>query len=288
MKLRQWILWKPDALARGFLLALGIGLTLAFGYIHYASGPRYEFHLFFALPILAVAWFLGFRPALGMVLLVVVVWLVADRALEDEQSSLFPLMFNSLMRLAIFLASAWMLAQMRRVLDRESRLAREDTLTGLANRRAFYEQGRVALALASRQQTPFTAVFIDLDKFKEVNDEQGHDTGDLLLLRVAEVFRRHVRAGDIVGRLGGDEFALLLPGMDDRAALAYVADLRQRLLAAMRESDWPVTFSIGVVSCHRAPDVLETLLKEADQLMYEAKDAGRDRILQRVPDDPRR
>lgn len=128
-------------------------------------------------------------------------------------------------------------------------------------------------------------MFIDLDKFKQVNDEQGHDAGDALLQRVAEIFRSHIRAGDIVGRLGGDEFALLLPGMGDRAALAYVNDLRQRLLDAMRDKGWPVTFSIGIVSCHRAPDVLETLLKEADQLMYEAKEAGRDRILQHVPNE---
>ncbi len=284
MNLRQWILWKPDALARGIMLALAIGLALTLGYVHYVSGHGYEYHVFFGLPILVVAWFLGFRPALVVVLLAVGVWFATDWAMEEDQADLFPLMFNTVMRLAIFLTGAWTLAQMRHVLDREARLAREDTLTRLANRRAFHELGHAALGPACRQETPFTAVFIDLDKFKQVNDEQGHDTGDALLCRVAEVFRAHVRAGDIVGRLGGDEFALLLPGMDDSAALAYVDDLRQRLLAAMHESGWPVTFSIGVVSYRRAPNNLETLLKEADQLMYEAKEAGRDRILQRVPD----
>jgi len=285
MNLRQWILWKPDALARGIVLTAGIGLTLALGYVHYLSGHGFEAHVFFALPILVVAWFLGFRPGLAVVLLAVGVWFAADWGLEEDQADPFPLMFNTVMRLAIFVTVAWTLAQMRQILDREARLAREDTLTGLANRRAFHEQGRAALALASRQETPFTAVFIDLDKFKQVNDEQGHDAGDALLRRVAGVFRSHVRAGDIVGRLGGDEFALLLPGMDDGAALAYVNDLRQRLLDAMREHGWPVTFSIGIVSCHRAPDGLESLLNEADRLMYAAKEAGRDRILQRVPDE---
>jgi diguanylate cyclase (GGDEF)-like protein len=285
MNLRQWMLWKPDALARRIVLTVGIGLTLVLGHVHYLSGLGFEFHVFFALPILVVAWFLGFRPALAVVLLAVGVWFAADRGLEGDQADAFPLLFNTVMRLAIFVAGAWTLAKMRQVLDREARLAREDTLTGLTNRRAFHEQGRAALALASRQEIPFTAVIIDLDKFKQVNDEQGHDTGDALLRRVAAVFRGRTRAGDIVGRLGGDEFALLLPGMDAQAALAYVNDLRQRLLDAMRDKGWPVTFSIGIVSCHRAPDVLEALLKQADQLMYAAKQAGRDRILQHVSEE---
>ncbi|MDP1611836.1 MAG: GGDEF domain-containing protein [Sulfuritalea sp.] len=285
MKFRQSILWKPSGAIWGVTLLAGIVLTLLVGWVHYLTGNAYEFHVFFALPILVVAWFLGFRPALGVVVLAVGVWFAADWGLEEDQADPFPLLFNTAMRLAIFVTGAWTLAQMRHVLDREARLAREDTLTGLANRRAFHEQGRAALALASRQETPFTAVFIDLDKFKQVNDEQGHDTGDALLRRVAEAFRSHVRAGDIVGRLGGDEFALLLPGMGEQAALAYVNDLRQRLLDAMREHGWPVTFSVGIVSCHRAPDDLESLLNEADQLMYDAKEAGRDRILQHVPDE---
>lgn len=277
--------WKPDALARGIVLTGGIGLTLALGYVHFLSGLGFEFHVFFALPILVVAWILGFGPALVVVLLAVSVWFAADRGLEGDQADPFALLFNTVMRLAIFVTGAWTLTQMRHVLDREARLAREDPLTGLANRRALIQQGRAALALASRQETPFTAVVIDIDKFKQVNDEQGHDAGDTLLRRVAEVFRSRIRAGDIVSRMGGDEFALLLPGMGEQAALAYVNDLRGCLLDAMRESGWPVTFSIGIVSCHRAPDDLESLLNEADHLMYEAKAAGRDRTLQRVPDE---
>lgn len=282
MNLGEWLLWKPDTRAGGALLAVNIGLTLLLGWSHYRTGHAYEFHVFFGLPILVVAWFLGFRSALLVVVLAVGLWFAADRTLEGDQADSFPLIFNTIMRLAIFITGAWVLVKMRHVLQREAHLAREDALTHLPNRRAFHESGGAALALACRQGSAFTAVFIDLDKFKQVNDEQGHEVGDTLLLHVADVFHAHIRAGDIVGRLGGDEFALLLPGMDNNAALAYVKDLRLRLLGAMRENGWPVTFSIGIVSHQRAPENLDALLSEADQLMYEAKENGRDRILQRV------
>lgn len=284
MNSRRWFGAGLNALPANGVLAGCIALTLALGWFHYSTGRAYEFHVFFEVPILVVAWFLGFWRALIVVVLATGIWFAADHALEGNQADISPLIFNTAMRLIIFVMSAWLLAQLRQVLDREAGLAREDTLTRLANRRAFNEAGRATLALARRQDGPLTVVFIDLDKFKQVNDEHGHDMGDAVLRRVAEVFRGHVRAGDIAGRLGGDEFALLLPGMDARAALTYVEELRQRLLDAMRASGCPVTFSIGIVSYRHAPDDLEALLVEADRLMYAAKLAGRDRITQHLPD----
>jgi diguanylate cyclase (GGDEF)-like protein len=288
MNIRQWILWKPGAGRRGLLLATAVGLTLLLAWLHYLGGLAYEFHVFFGVPVLLSAWYLGLRPGLGVALFAVGLWFIADLRLGGEQADRFPLLFNSVVRLMLFLGAAWLQAQMRRVLDREMQLAREDTLTGLANRRAFYERGRDALDLSRRQGAAFTAVFIDLDRFKQVNDELGHEVGDALLRRVAGVFGAHVRASDIAGRLGGDEFALLLPGMDAAAALAYVEDLRRRLLDAMRAEGWPVTFSIGVASRRRAPEDFDALLAEADQLMYEVKENGRDHIRQSAPEGEKR
>lgn len=281
MNARQLIVWKPGAAMRGVIFSASVGLTLLLGLVHYLTGLAYDFHVFFSLPVLLAAWFLGLRPALAGALLSTTVWFLADRSLGGDQPDFLPLLFNTATRLAIFTGEAWLLAHMRRALDRESRMAREDALTSLPNRREFYEQGRRALAQASRQKTPFTAVFIDLDKFKQVNDELGHEAGDALLICVAEEIRKHSRAGDIPGRLGGDEFALLFPGMDAAASKTYVEELRQRLLGAMRIHGWPVTFSIGVASHPQAPDDLDRLLAQADELMYEVKENGRDRILQK-------
>lgn len=286
MRLREAILWQPDRVWRLALIALSFSLILILAYLHTLIGLTYEFHLFFAPPVALVAWFVGRSAGCAVAIVAVGFWYAADRMLGGNPSDLVALGFNTGMRLAVFCASAWLLAQLRTVLDRERRLAREDALTKLPNRRDFYERGRQVLAQAQREGTPITAVFIDLDRFKQVNDEKGHALGDALLICVADGLTARLRASDIAGRLGGDEFALLLPGMSAAAAKAYVDDLRQRLLDTMADRQWLVTFSIGVASYRRAPADLDNLLTEADDLMYEVKHGGRDRIMLRESTSP--
>lgn len=280
MKLKDAVLWQPGLMGRGLMLVCCALLVTAIGFIHARTGLSYEFHAFFIIPVLAVSWFLGSRYGYALALLAVIEWFAADRMLAGDQSPLLPLLFNTLVRLAIFTGGAWMIGAIRSILLRESRLAREDALTQLPNRREFHERGRQAFAQAQRQGAPFAAVFIDLDRFKEVNDTLGHEAGDRLLTSVAAVMRAHVRASDVPGRLGGDEFAVLLPNMKVDAVRVYVEKLRQSLLDAMAVEKWPVTFSIGVASYRQPPRDFDDLLKQADGLMYEVKRGGRDRILQ--------
>jgi diguanylate cyclase (GGDEF)-like protein len=256
-------------------------LVTAISYLHTATGLAYEFHVFFIVPVLAVSWFLGARFGYALAMLAAVEWYLADSILAREQFELLSMVFNTTVRLTIFVCGAWLVGGIRLALLRESRLAREDALTQLPNRREFHERGRQAFAQAQRQAEPFTAVFIDLDHFKEVNDTQGHGVGDQLLKAVAAALRDHVRISDIAGRLGGDEFAMLLPGMKAEAAKAYVEQLQGRLLDAMKLNGWPVTFSIGVASYRVTPDDFDGLLKQADAVMYEVKHGGRNRILLR-------
>lgn len=280
MNLKTLLLWQPGFLIRSGILVLCVLMTLAVGYIHTLSGLAYEIHVFFILPVLIVSWFNGKWFGYGLAVLAAVGWLIADLSLAGDQANVLPLIFNTHMRLAIFVSGAWLIGDMHHVLLRESRLAREDALTQLPNRCEFHERGQQAFAQAQRQGAPFTAVFIDLDRFKEVNDTLGHGIGDALLTTVARIIREQVRASDIPGRLGGDEFALLLPNMNAQAASSYVESLRKRLLAAMKEKGWPVTFSIGVASYKVAPQDFDMLVKQADALMYEVKRGGRDRVLQ--------
>lgn len=280
MTLKALLLSQPGPAIRGGILFACVLAVLLVGYLHALTGLAYELHVFFVFPTLVVSWFNGRRFGYALAVLATAEWLIADRALASDQSSTLPLLFNTVMRLVIFTVGVWLIGELRRILLRESRMAREDALTHLPNRREFHERGQQALAQAQRQAAAFTAVFIDVDRFKEVNDTLGHAVGDALLTLVARTIGEQLRVSDIPGRLGGDEFALLLPNMNAQAASGYVEQLQGRLLSAMRSQNWPVTFSMGVASYPLAPPDFDLLIKQADALMYEAKRLGRNRIRQ--------
>jgi len=163
-------------------------------------------------------------------------------------------------------------------LETEKRLSRTDDLTGVANRRAFYETGEVERKRAGRYGRPLSLAYIDLDNFKQVNDRSGHDTGDQVLVCVGEILQKNTRAEIVAARLGGDEFALLLPEAGQAAALSVINKLHGLLNRAMREKDWPVTFSIGVVTYDNPPESTEQMVQAADELMYRVKRQGKDRL----------
>jgi diguanylate cyclase (GGDEF)-like protein len=281
MTLRDFFLWHPSSSVRLTLFVANCALITFLAYLHVATGLDYEFYVFFSLPVAAAAWFAGLRAGYTLTIITVMLWFAADRFLDSHQSELFPMLFNTAGRLLVFGSSVWLLVQLRSVLDRERRLAREDPLTRLPNRREFHTLGRQALAQAQREGAPISAVFMDIDRFKEVNDELGHAAGDALLICVSEVLRERLRASDIAGRLGGDEFALLLPGMSGAPSKLFIEELQQRLLKSMSAHCWPATFSIGVASDNRASRDFKSLLAEADSLMYEVKHSGKNRILHR-------
>jgi diguanylate cyclase (GGDEF)-like protein len=157
--------------------------------------------------------------------------------------------------------------------------ATRDALTGLVNRRAFEEELKAA-AIGKRSTDASGVMFLDLDGFKKINDEHGHKAGDEVLVETAKRLLQSVRGGDTVARLGGDEFTVLLRGVHDKDEAAIVAE---RILTAMRR---PMKLSTGIevhptpslgIALAAGPDTdPNTLLKEADAAMYEAKRAGKD------------
>src|SRR5450631_1460324 len=164
--------------------------------------------------------------------------------------------------------------------DRHIRfLAYHDALTGLANRTQLIEKLQAALAVSASGGGGFAVHFIDLDRFKEVNDTLGHDGGDFLLKTVAERLRAETRPDDVVARLGGDEFVVIQSGADGRDEAGAFAN---RLISALRppidfnEHELTATISIGSALAPEDGDDPERLLKCADLALYEAKASGRD------------
>jgi diguanylate cyclase (GGDEF)-like protein/PAS domain S-box-containing protein len=162
--------------------------------------------------------------------------------------------------------------------DRLRYLAYHDALTGLANRKQFYERLSQSIDWAHKNNQLVGLMFLDLDGFKQVNDTLGHDTGDQLLRVVAQRLTSSLRSSDIVSRLGGDEFTVILPGIPQ---LEYVAKVAEKILETLSQvfllegQNVFVTVSIGISIYPLDGEVEETLIKNADAAMYRAKQLGR-------------
>lgn len=158
------------------------------------------------------------------------------------------------------------------------RLAHRDPLTGLANRLSFQLQAEPSVALARRQNNRLALMFIDLDGFKQVNDENGHEAGDVLLQHVAQRLGEAFRQADMVARFGGDEFVVLLTDVRDREKCAALANkLIARLSEPYRigERTFVIGASIGIAFFPDDAEDIESLIAQADAAMYDAKRAGR-------------
>lgn len=156
--------------------------------------------------------------------------------------------------------------------------AYHDNLTGLPNRMLFYEKINQCLAIAKRYRHIMAVMYIDLDGFKQVNDNLGHDKGDLLLKAVAVRLKESVRESDIVARMGGDEFTLILPEVTkSKDVEAVAAKIKDQLSQTFDLSGYSINISssIGVSFYPYDGEDAETLVKKADQAMYQAKAAGK-------------
>lgn len=172
----------------------------------------------------------------------------------------------------------YVLAALKEVYGQEKTRSRTDYLTGIANRRFFFEQAEVELKRARRYNHSLTVVYIDVDDFKRVNDRFGHDTGDAVLRVVARTVSRHLRLIDVIARLGGDEFAILLPETGYDASRRVIHKLQEGLRGRMQEEGWPITFSIGAISYANVPESIDEMLKRADSLMYSVKKSSKNTI----------
>jgi diguanylate cyclase (GGDEF)-like protein len=166
------------------------------------------------------------------------------------------------------------------MLAEERRRAAVDELTGLLSRRQFMQEAKKELSRARRQGSVLSAMMLDVDHFKAVNDQHGHAAGDAVLSSLGGTLTEVTRETDIVGRLGGEEFVVLLPDTDRQGALMAAERLRHAVAitpVGTGESELMLTVSIGL-AYWRSDEDTDSLLKRADGALYVAKDRGRNRI----------
>lgn len=188
---------------------------------------------------------------------------------------------------AVPLLGLWLLRVMRQrdlALEQLAALSMTDPLTGIANRRGFETRARAALEAAVAAGRPCCLLLLDLDRFKAINDAHGHPAGDAVLREVADTLARGVRAEDVLGRLGGEEFVVLVPGSTVREAVPLAERLRDAVRARVGHPAGrgdTVTLSVGIARLAPAGSpatALTAALAAADEALYAAKAAGRDRV----------
>ena len=171
--------------------------------------------------------------------------------------------------------------KLRDLNEKLTELAYRDSLTGIFNRRYFYESARIELSRCVRQKTSVSLLMMDLDYFKSVNDRFGHEGGDQVLIETTALVRDLLRNYDIFGRLGGEEFAVLLPDTDLVEAIVIgnriLDKLRQHVFLPPLETS-RVTASMGVAEVDETRTTLDTLIRGADEKLFLAKREGRDKV----------
>ncbi|HKP73848.1 MAG TPA: diguanylate cyclase [Pyrinomonadaceae bacterium] len=265
--------------SKPFLFTLGLLLVVLQSLINYLAGADFSFVLFYLLPVSLAAWLISRRAGVVISLASAVGYFVTETLLSEHfhEHPLIPY-FNVLTRLATFLFVTSFVSALRRSHDHERELARTDDLTGVINRRSFFEAAQLEISRARRHKRPFTVAYMDVDDFKLINDRFGHSVGDTVLRTVSQTIKRTIRGIDVVARLGGDEFVILMPETDEEAAQIVVNRVHHDIMRTIRENRWPITFSVGVVTWTTPPRTVDVMLKQADDAMYQVKNNGKNKV----------
>lgn len=240
------------------------------------------------MSVSAVSCYSSFRNmtlvSIALVLLPCTIWLLLQPSALQQGIALAVLVFasfvvNATRSLSSALETAW---RLKHEMEHAHRLAIiascTDGLTGLNNRRAFFDHASAQHALCEQQSGLVAVLMLDIDYFKQINDTFGHAAGDRVLQRIGTVISACLRDDDIAGRLGGEEFALLLPNTPQAEAVEIAERLRALIAQLNVSSEHGVTASIGLVYATTAESDLDALLVCADKAMYRAKAAGRNRV----------
>lgn len=252
---------------------------LLLGWLDLTTGD-YSLIVFYLIPVSFAAWFVSKRSGLLFCLLVMIVRVIAD---EGARSFLFTHSvmhyWNECIELLFLIIMSLLFSALKRNLENEKELARRDPLTDTLNRRSFFDLAEHEINRSHRYRLPLTVAYIDLDNFKGVNDQLGHQTGDELLITVVSTIRSHIRSSDILARFGGDEFVILLPDTPGDAARKFLTKIHDNLDQAMSLKGWPVSFSIGAATYGTVPSSVDEIIRHADELMYTVKHGGKNRLL---------
>ena len=233
--------------------------------------------------IAAASWMMGVPGAVSSSLVSVLGWyalsILGYLPMDSVDHN------SAILGTVIALAFGLLVNGLQSTIEKAHQAAGTDSLTGLLNRNGFVEKINNELNRGTRMGGMLAIGFIDCDNFKKFNDTRGHMEGDELLIATSRRLRQSVRSYDGVARLGGDEFAMLFPEITPENTQVIVSRVHEQLQAMVKDADWPVSFSMGVVVfTHLRP--VDEMLRKADEAMYEVKHSGKNSYVIRIDETP--
>ena len=256
----------------------GAILFVLIGGIDFLVIPEVSLSFFYLLPISFITWFVKKEAGIITAFASVFVIFILNNNYQQNSYHFFDYYWENIVILMFFLTVCYLVFELRTAKDREKEIARIDHITGLANKRLFFELARLEIKKSIRYRHPITVIYIDIDDFASIYDKLGQSVGNKLLQIVAETLKDSIRETDIMGRIGSDEFVILLPGSGHEPAQIVANRVQRQLWEAMETHNWSVTFSIGAVTFINPPNSVDAMIQRADHLMYLVKNSGKNQL----------
>ena len=285
MKLHHWIIveknfWIDKIGSEHYVRLIGLITVLIISIIDYFVIVDISLSVLYLLPIAFTIWYDKTWFSIILILISTVDWF--DATLAAKSNTYYSvLIWNTALRLSVFMTVAYLLSNLKFSYEREKHLAQNDELTEIVNRRFFLKILQAEYKRSLRYKRALTLAYFDIDNFKQINDFFGHQAGDKLLKLVAQTSKKQIRKFDTIARMGGDEFALLLPEANYENAKLVLDRLQQHLMEAVAAYSPTISFSIGAITFFALPNSVDEILETADNLMYEVKKNGKNGIKHR-------
>ena len=260
---RLWIVWSAC-----------ICICLLIVKFRIATGAEFDFASLSVIPVLVLTWIGGRKHGFCVAIIAAAMWLIGDILSGRQFHIPWVPWINALIHFMTYSLVTLLATQVRLQFEREHECATRDVLSGLHNRRVFFEAGADEVERTKHYAHPLAVILMDLDNFKQLNDTKGHDTGDAALQATAGALSSTSRSSDRVARLGGDEFAVLLLEIEYEAAIEAGRKIFTAVNAALKDFP-PVKASIGIAWFGEADRSFPEMLKAADEIMYEVKQSGK-------------
>jgi len=257
----------------GFALVFGLASLLVLNMVDTTFPDLPALRALYILPI----W-IGTRLGGRVVGMILVGIATASNVWIDHAENGATNVFGGLIWFSVFTVVMFLVAQVEDSLHRTERLAHQDSLTGLYNRRGLELEGKRLVGRALREKRALTVVMIDCDRFKHINDDFGHRAGDEALRFLAQTLERNTRDADVLCRLGGDEFVLMLADTAEGDAIQVLRRIQTVFETGMAGRGYDVSLSIGFAQLDSDANDLRTLVSRADAAMYLRKEDKRDQL----------